>query len=182
MTAPAKDDGMAADGHYEFNKASVYDAEQLAYLMTKKRPQGGWNFSYADLKIWKDLIGKGIEAPFVWLDPDSTAITPPSVFNMACENYVKRCIMEYFGIYCQVKLVNKTSHNEIQWIMAGVCPFHRIVHDHQNWAIINGREESVVICYRGDERGKPIRAFIHELPLYSPAGDNPKHYPVDIRG
>lgn len=167
----------AIDCPTDIQTAVSHDAGQVAYLLAKKRPQGGYNFTYADLRVVKGLIARGVQMPFVWLAPD-VDLPPRSVFNMACEDYVKRTIVEEFGVLSQVKIVNKTSKNNIQWLMSGVCPFHRIVHDHQNWGIIQGAEESCIICYRGREDGKPIRAFLYKLPLVC-YGDG-SSYPVEI--
>lgn len=163
----------------DFNVAADHDAGTVAYLLAKRRTAGGYNWNYADVRCAKGLIEKGIQLPFAAFLPPSVPITQRSVFNMACEDYVKRTILETFGVLCQVKIVQKHK-GKIQWLMTGVCPFHRHVHDSQHWYILEGKEETAVGCFfvNPDNPHHP-KAWIPSLPLVAP-GDNPVHYPVEI--
>jgi len=169
----------ASQAPHDFNSAADHDSATVAYLLAKRRTAGGYNWSYADVKAAQALISRGIQLPFAgFLHPD-VPLPPRSAFNMASEDYVKRCILEMFGVLCQIKHVTYDKRNKIMWLMSGVCPFHRHVHDSQHWAIVDGNEETQILCFFPLESGRLPRAIVPHLPLVAP-GDGP-NYPVAIR-
>lgn len=168
----------------DFNTAAGADSATVAYLLAKRRTAGGYFWSYSDVKMAKAISERGVQLPFAKFLPGNTPLAPRSAFNMAGEDYVKRAILETFGVLCQVKQVCKSKKGNLMWLMTGVCPFHRHVHDSQHWAIEQRNEDTCVICFfknpgtdYSPERC-PI-AYIPLLPLCVP-GDGP-NYPVATR-
>lgn len=174
-----------ADTSLNFNVAAEHDSATVAYLLGKRRTQGGYNWNYADVKSAKAISEAGIQLPFAKFIPGDAPVAPRSAHNMASEDYVKRAILEIFGVLCQVKHVTYDKKGRLSWLMTGVCPFHRHVHDSQHWAIIDtSSEETTVICFfqnPGSDYSPPRCpiARLHHLPLIAP-GDGP-NYPVSAR-
>lgn len=177
---------MQVSRKLDFNVASQHDAGTVAYLLAKRRAAGGFNWNYADVKAAQGIVARGIQLPFGAFLPSTVPIAPRSVFNMASEDYVKRTILEEFGVLCQVKIVTKDKKQRLMWLMSGVCPFHRHVHDNQHWFILDfSPSETHVGCFfainetEQDVRTHYPRAVLPHFPLVAP-GDGP-NYPVTTR-
>lgn len=170
----------------DFNVAADHDSATVAYLLAKRRTQGGYNWTYADVKAAQGIVARGIQLPFGAFLPPTTPIAPRSAFNLASEDYVKHVILEEFGVLCQIKIVTKDKKSKLMWLMGGVCPFHRHSHDNQHWAITNWSDsETHVHCFfpinesEQDLKTHYPRAILAHLPLVCP-GDGPS-YPVAVR-
>lgn len=155
-------------------------------LLDWAEPQGGFDWNRFDLNdamaIAKDDAGFALRINYI---PWDAPITARSKFNMSCEDYVKRTILEEFHVLCQVHSVGHDKKGCIQWIMQGVCPFHRRIHRQQRWIINEGtaNQDSFIMCFHPSKRYtsnlKYQRYPLPGLPLVS-HGDNPLHYPLDI--
>jgi hypothetical protein len=176
----------AVQVHNDINTAATHDAGTVAYLLGKRRTAGGYNWNFADVKAAQGIVSRGIQLPFGAFLPSTVPLTERSAFNMASEDYVKRSILEEFGVLCQVKIVTKDAKGHLMWLMTGVCPFHRHVHDSQHWFIIDfNQHETHIGCFfpinetENDKRTHYPRAVIPHLPLVAP-GDG-ADYPVTTR-
>jgi len=156
---------------HDINTAADHDSATVAYLLAKRRAEGGYNWNYADVKAAQGIVARGVQLPFGAFLPSTVPISPRSAFNLASEDYVKTCILEIFGVLCQLKIVSKDRKGRIQWLMSGVCPFHRHVHDNQHWAITDfSVDETHVHCFftisgEQDVSKQFPRARIAHLPL-----------------
>lgn len=167
----------------DFNVCADHDSATVAYLLGKRRTAGGYNWTFADVKAAQAIVARGVQLPFGAFLPSTVPITPRSTYNLASEDYVKTAILETFGVLCQLKIVGKNKAGRVQWMMFGVCPFHRHVHDQQHWAITDfSQNETHVHCFFPVSTEQDItkqypRARIPHLPLVAP-GDG--DYPVAV--
>lgn len=170
----------------DINSAADHDSATVAYLLSKRRTTGGYNWTFADVRAAQGIHQRGVQLPFGAFLPSTTPITCRSVFNMACEDAVKSIILEQFGVLCQVKIVTKDKKQRLMWLMTGVCPFHRHVHDSQHWFILAfSPDETHVGCFfpvnegENDLKTHYPRAVMAAMPLCAP-GDG-CNYPVSAR-
>ena len=103
-------------------------------------PNGGYEWTGYNLRDALEIAKSdaAFAAKMAYMAPD-TPITPRSRYNIAGEDYVKRVICEELGVLAQIGGITKSKHGQTAYIMKGVCPFHRRVHTHQNWVLVEGR-------------------------------------------
>lgn len=181
-----------------FSSATEFYRIELDALATRKESQGGFDFVASDIQVIRGLIlkEKKVMEIFNWLDGNrfpQIPITERSSFNMAGEDYVKRYMLESWGVLCQVALVGQDKYQFIYWTMKGICPFHRRLHRNQHWIINEGKPngDSVIQCFHPSKRFIKAciypKAFVPKLPLHVPAGDGasypvPRKYAYDSDG
>jgi hypothetical protein len=132
------------------------------YIMQFKAPGGGFSWSAAELSIAKKTMKlyPELKAEFCWLDW-TLDVTVDSKFSELAEGYVKRVMLEEFGVLCQLKTIMKDKMGNTQWVMTGVCPFHRRVHRQQNWYICQKKDVSIVGCFHANAiRGRLVNPFV----------------------
>lgn len=163
---------------HDFNSCAAHDSATVAYLLAKRRTAGGFDWTFADVKAAQGLVARGIQLPFGAFINADAPLPPRSVFNMATEDYVKRTILETFGVLSQVKIVRHDKFGNLQWLMTGVCPLHRHHHESQHWYISDTKNaDTIVGCFFLLPNGKQPRAFVPHIPLIA-RGDSRDHYPV----
>jgi hypothetical protein len=144
----------------EYQKSKAQ--QDLEYLLKFKEPGGGFSWSAAELSSARALIKLYPEyrGEFAWL-PWTLDVTPDSKFSHLAEQYVKRVILEEFGVLCQIKSMAKDKMGNDQWIMTGVCPFHRRVHRSQNWYINQKKDASIIGCFHANAiYGRLVNPFV----------------------
>ena len=172
----------------DFVKSTVYSESQEKALLGRKEVQGGFDFVYSDICAIRELILKDetLMEKFNWLNGNrfpAIPITDRSPWNMASEDYVKRFMLESFGVLCQVNGVSTDKWGNVFWVMKGVCPFHRRHHRNQHWIINEGKPdgESIVQCFHCSKRFTKVaftpKAYVAKLNLFIAVGDGVA-YPV----
>jgi len=103
-------------------------------------PNGGFEWTGYNLRDAIEIAKSdaAFAAKMAWMAPDAP-ITPRSRYNLPGEDYVKRVVCEELGVLAQIGGMSKSKHGQKAYIMKGVCPFHRRVHTHQNWVLVEGR-------------------------------------------
>jgi len=110
------------------------------YSFRDNHPNGGFEWTGYDLSDAIEIAKSdaSFAASMAWMAPD-TPITPRSRYNFACEDYVKRVVVEELGVLAQISGTSKSKYGQLAYTMKGVCPFHRRVHSHQHWVLCEGR-------------------------------------------
>lgn len=84
---------------------------------------------------------------FNWL-PKDTPCCSVSPLCLPGESYVMRYFIENWGIRAKLRLIVRDKFANPEWIMEGVCPFHRREHSKQNWVVkINSKLETEIMCF-----------------------------------
>lgn len=126
------------------------EKKQLKQLLIRKNDvRGGFEFVDVQELIYMRTLAMHprYRSHFDWCAPDSDVL-PRSHVNHPAEDYVKRYLIEQWGVRAQLALILKDKYENPQWIMTGVCPFHRRSHSSQNWAIqINMKMETQITCF-----------------------------------
>lgn len=126
-------------------------------LLGWRQEQGGFDWTGWDMQDAIKIAKSGDEEfaqRISWLPPE-TRVPPRSRFDMGpVEDYVKHVVLEECGVLGNIHAVTKDKHGNLAWVMKGVCPFHRRVHRHQNWIIVEGRpgKDTIIRCMKASKR------------------------------
>jgi hypothetical protein len=134
----------------------------LEYIMKYKEPGGGFSWSAAEVCTARKIIKLYPEhkETFAWLHW-TLDVTPDSKFAHLAEKYVKRVILEEFGVLSQVVSIGKDKVGNDQWVMTGVCPFHRRVHRSQHWYINQKKDCTIIGCFHANAiYGRLVNPFV----------------------
>lgn len=142
--------------------ATAGSEEDKKFLLSLKEPQGGFAWCAMETRVAKKIIKvyPELKEPFGWLHW-SLNVSPRSKYNHLAEDYVKRVILEEFGVLCQLQTITKDRFGNDMWLMSGVCPFHRRVHRQQHWCIHQKKDDTIVECFHKNKiYGREVQPFI----------------------
>jgi len=102
----------------------------------------------ADVVYMRQLcVHPRYRAMFNWCSK-SEPLLSPSMLSLEGENYVMAYLRDEWGVRAKLQLVIYDKFGNPEWIMSGMCPFHRREHSKQNWMIkINSKLETEIMCF-----------------------------------